>query len=123
MADTSEEKYRNLVYLMLTKYHDRWEDSFPSDMGIPPDVCRRMYSKYRDEVLEIIEKDKELTDDRIPSADDIIRKGMIQLEKRISSCDDPSRIARSIQLLDELKNGNSVKKEVKKSIFDKLNAQ
>lgn len=123
MADTSEEKYRNLVYLMLTKYHDRWEDSFSSDMGIPPDVCRRMYSKYRDEVLEMIENDRELTDDRIPSADDIIRKGMIQLEKRISSCDDPSKIARSIQLLDELKNGNSVKKEVKKSIFDKLNAQ
>lgn len=123
MADTSEEKYRNLVYLMLTKYHDRWEDAFPSDMGIPPDVCRRMYAKYRDEVLEMIEKDKEITDDRVPSADDIIRKGMIQLEKRISSCDDPSRIARSIQLLDELKNGNSVKKEVKKSIFDKLNAQ
>lgn len=120
MAKASDKKCKNLVYLMLTRYGGDWEDSFPDDMGIDRSVCQKLYDKYH------LAVEKEISDERndregIPTADEIIRKAMRKLEQSISSCDDPAKIVRAIQSMDELKGGDSVGREKKESIFDILN--
>lgn len=120
MAKASDKKCKNLVYLMLTRYNGDWEGSFPDDMGIDIAVCRRLYDRYHTEV------EGEIAEERnggkgIPTADEIIRQAMVKLKESVSSCDDPSKIVRAIQGLDELKKGDSVSRERKESIFDILN--
>lgn len=120
MASTSDKKCRNLVYLMLTRYDGDWESSFPSDMGIPYDTCRAMFDKYAEDVRKEIEGDVKVHV-KEPTAEETMRKGMLRLNLQIQKETDPSKIARALQILNELKDTGAVRKEDKTSIFDKLN--
>lgn len=119
MAEDKEIKYKNLVYLMVRKYKGDWKGSFPTDMGISLESCEKIYEKYADEVYEEIQKEDE-DESVVPTADELIDKGMRKLNFIISSCDDASKLTRSIEILSDLRDSNKVKKKVEKTIFDKM---
>ena len=118
MAEDGTIKYKNLVYLMIRKYGDGWRKSFPKDMGIPLEKCDRIYELYHEEVEKEIEAENQKSE--VPTADELIDKGLLKLRTIISTCDDPSKLTRSIEILAEMRDSGSVKKEVKKSIFDRI---
>lgn len=122
MTAIADKKCKNLVFLMLTRYKGDWEKSFPSDMGIPYETCKAMFDKYRKEVEKEVEQDYSSIGEE-PTAEETMRKGMKRLNQQILKETDPSKIARALQILNELKDNGAVKKETKTSIFDKLNSE
>jgi len=118
MAFDAEKRNKNLVYLMLTRYDDDWEDDFPYDMGIDHDVCQKLYDRYAGEVRKEI--DAEEATDEVPSADELIDKGMKKLSKIINNCDDPAKLTTAIDKLSSLRDSNAIKTEKKETIFDKI---
>ena len=119
MAETNENKFKNLVYLMIRRYKGNWRASFPADMGIPADKCEKIYDMYYDVVLEEIEKeDAERLE--APSANELIDKGLRKLNDIISTCEDPSKLTRSIEILTDLKRSGALKDEEHESMFDKI---
>lgn len=119
MADSNEAKYKNLVYLMIRRYGGGWRERFPSDMGLPADKCEKIYDAYYDEVLEEIEKeDAERVG--VPSANELIDKGLKKLNDIIVTCEDPSKLTRAIEILTDLKKSGALKDEEHESIFDKI---
>lgn len=121
MATTADKKCKNLVFLMLTRYKGDWEKSFPSDMGIPYETCKAMFDKYSKEVEKEMEQGFSGNGEE-PTAEETMRKGMKRLNQQILKETDPSKIARALQILNELKDTGAVRKESKTSIFDILNS-
>lgn len=124
MAGNEQIKQRNLAYLMLKLYKDNWKARFPMDMGIPIDVCVSIMAKYGREAAQMIDKEREdllsLNRKDVPTANKIIDNAMKKIERTITTCEDPSKIARTIQILEELnKSSDMLRKEKKKSILDK----
>jgi hypothetical protein len=124
MAGNEQIKQRNLAYIMLKLYKDNWKAKFPMDMGIPIDVCVSIMAKYGREVAQMIDKEREellsLGRSDVPTAKKIIDNAMKKIERTISTCEDPSKIARTIQILEELdKSSDNLRKEKKKTILDK----
>ena len=124
MAGIEETKQRNLVYLMLKLYKSTWRSGFPRDMGIPVGVCEQMMSRYGKEVAAKIDKERQdilaLKGDDIPTANSIVDMAMKKIRDTISTCEDPSKVARTIQILEELdKSSDKLKKEKKDTFLDK----
>lgn len=119
MADSNEAKLKNLVYLMIKRYKGGWREKFPSDMGIPVDKCEKIYDAYYDTVLEEIEKEAVDGSD-VPSADALIKKGLRKLDTIITTCEDPSKLARAIEMLRDMRDADPSMREAKETIFDKI---
>lgn len=118
MQEGKERKCKNLVYLMIRRYGDNWKQSFPEDMGLPADKCQEIYDMYYDEVMDEISKEEPVND--VPTADELIEKGMKKLRNIISTCDDPSKLTRSIEILADMRDSGAVKREEHKTIFDRI---
>lgn len=124
MAGIQEIKEKNFVYLMLSLYKSNWRSNFPRDMGLPLEYCENIMRRWGEVVAKKIDKDRvelmKLNADEVPTANKIIDNAMKKIEKTIATCEDPSKIARTIQILDELsKESESIKREKKSSILDK----
>ena len=115
----SDEECKNLVYLMLRRYGDRWQTDFAEDMNIDPKDCMALYDGYKDIVLNEIEAEKEKEKhEETPTVEEIIRRGMKRLADIIDSDSDPSKVARAIDIISSLPDDNTFKREKKKSIFE-----
>lgn len=119
MAEQNEAKLKNLVYLMIKRYKGGWREKFPSDMGIPVDKCEKIYDAYYDTVLDEIEKEA-AGPDEVPSADALIKKGLRKLDTIINTCEDPSKLARAIEMLRDMRDADPSMREAKETIFDKI---
>lgn len=115
----SDEECKNLVYLMIRRYGDRWETDFPKDMNISEKDCRALYDGYSNTVLAEIEAETQREHDEAqPTVDEIIRRGMRRLMDTIEKSDDPSKVSRAIEIISSLPDENAFKRERKKSIFE-----
>lgn len=121
MANT-EKKLKNLAYLMLTRYKGEWDGDFGPDMGISKKDCELIWNTYADKVSNEIQKEIENGDD-IPSADELINKALKKLNLIIATCDDPSKLTRSIEILSDLKKACALKVDKKETIFDKMHKE
>lgn len=109
---------------MLKRYKATWRSNFAKDMGIPTHLCEAMMKRYGQEVAEIIDKERmellSLNRDDIPTANKIVDMAMKKIQNTISTCEDPSKIARTIQILEELDSkSDKLKKDKKETLLDK----
>lgn len=117
MKERTDEECKSLVYLMLTRYNDNWQERFPTDMRISPEDCQALYDAYADIVRMEIEKAK-LSDTSVPTVEELITLGMKRLRATMQSSDDPSKIARSIEMLNDLPDSKAIKRTERKTMFD-----
>lgn len=117
----SDEECKNLVYLMIRRYANRWETDFPKDMNISEKDCHALYDGYSSVVLaEIDAENKREHDEAQPTVDEIIRRGMRRLMDTIEKGDDPSKVARAIEIVSSLPDENAFKRERRKTIFEAM---
>ena len=91
-------------------------------MGISKKDCELIWNTYADKVSNEIQKEIENGDD-IPSADELINKALKKLNLIIATCDDPSKLTRSIEILSDLKKACALKVDKKETIFDKMHKE
>lgn len=119
--EMSDDECKNLVYLILRRYNGRWDTGFAEHMNVSEKDCEILVNSYRKIVEQEIAVEEEERQKRdIPTVESLIENGMRQLGAIIGSCDDPSKVSRTIEILTGLPKDESINRRERKSIFETI---
>lgn len=126
---TAERKW-NYIFLLHARYDGKYA-RLARAMGIPQAELKNWDVEFKQDVLgwiennRVIRGDKAVDDnDRIPTIDELIVDCQKRLRSTICAADDPSAIARTMKVLQELQAespaGESKKSDVASAVEERL---
>lgn len=127
VLDPKHEYEVNIVYLLLSRYNGDIA-RVAKIFGQTNKNVRAWLKQHREEVSQIFEKEKKGTtgrDEETPSIDKLKRMALQRLGATIPSESDPSRVARTLEVLMKTTPSNSgkVPKSMSQAIIDGINAK
>lgn len=127
VLDPKHEYEVNIVYLLLSRYNGDIA-RVAKIFGQTNKNVRAWLKQHREEVSQIFEKEKKGTtgrDEETPSIDKLKRMALQRLGATIPSESDPSRVARTLEVLMKTTPSNSGKatKSMSQAIIDGINAK
>lgn len=112
----SDVKWNDCIFLLVARYNGNIEAFTHTYNTLDKERLKAEYNEKKDGIIKELNARYSSGDgSSVPSTDELVKDIYIKLKVAISVESDPSRLARALEILNELKNGNGNDSEEKQA--------